>query len=123
MAQVKFYSVGEMPSESVDTGGVYFVNDGELYKGAKRFGLGRVTSASTAAEMSALTDAERGDINVGFEGAKVFDGSNWIKLSGDVADIRAIVSSMTGGLSAGSSNSTYIANISKDDNGNLYAHA
>ena len=40
--QVKFYSVKTLPT-SADPGALYFVDGGELYKGAQRFGLGRVT--------------------------------------------------------------------------------
>lgn len=123
MAQVKFYSKASLPTgDKLDENGVYFIQGGELYKGSQRFGLGRVTKASTAAELSALTSAARGDINVGFEGAKVFDGSAWQKLGGDVADIRAIVSSMTSGLVAGG-NGSYITGISQDSNGNVTANA
>jgi hypothetical protein len=76
MAQVKFYAVASDATKS-DENGIYFVTGGELYKGSQRFGLGRVTSATTSAGLSALTSKARGDINVGYEGAKVYDGSAW----------------------------------------------
>ena len=121
MAQVKFYSKSALP-EGAEANGVYFINGGELYKGSQRFGLGRVTKATTAEALASLTGVARGDINVGFEGAKVFDGSAWQKLGGDVADIRAIVSSMTSGLVAGG-NGSYITGIAQDENGNVTASA
>ena len=122
MAQVKFYAKTSLPTENIDQNGVYFIQGGELYKGSQRFGLGRITKATTAAELAALTGVARGDINVGFEGAKVYDGSAWQKLGGDVADIRAIVSSMTSGLAVGG-NGSYITGITQDENGNVTATA
>jgi len=41
MAQVKFYSVSALPNDP-NAGGVYFVDGGELYKGASRFGANKV---------------------------------------------------------------------------------
>lgn len=120
--QVKFYSKISLPSENIDNNGVYFIRGGELYKGSQRFGLGRVTKAATAEALAALTGVARGDINVGFEGAKVYDGSEWQKLGGDAADIRAVVSSMTSGLAVGG-NGSYITGITQDANGNVAASA
>ncbi len=77
MAQIKFYSLATMPSENIDENGLYFIDGGEIYKGAVRFGRGRVTTQETAP-----ADAVRGDINVYGGVAKVFDGTNWQELGG-----------------------------------------
>ena len=76
-AQVKFYAKNALPSENIDQNGLYFIRGGELYRGSTRFGCGRVTSAETEEALAALTGVARGDINVGYEGAKVYDGSAW----------------------------------------------
>ena len=77
MAQIKFYSLAAMPSENIDANGLYFIDGGEIYKGAVRFGRGRVTTQETVP-----ADAVRGDINVYGGVAKVFDGTNWQELGG-----------------------------------------
>ena len=77
MAQIKFYSLASMPSENIDANGLYFIDNGEIYKGAVRFGRGRVTTQETVP-----ADAVRGDINVYGGVAKVFDGTNWQELGG-----------------------------------------
>ena len=77
MAQIKFYSLAAMPSENIDANGLYFINNGEIYKGAVRFGRGRVTTQETIP-----SDAVRGDINVYGGVAKVFDGVEWQELGG-----------------------------------------
>lgn len=133
MAQVKFYSVTSLPdSSSINAGGIYFVDGGELYKGAQRFGLGRVTNASTADALAALkAGAARGDINVGYQGAKVYDGENWQPLGGDTAalqgswraDISDWVSGLVTGSASGSDSTTYITNITKDADGKVTAHS
>ena len=79
MAQIKFYSLAAMPSESIDANGLYFINNGEIYKGAVRFGRGRVTTQETAP-----ADAVCGDINVYGGVAKVFDGTDWQELGGTI---------------------------------------
>lgn len=104
MAQVKFYSVSDTTKLS-DQGGIYFVDGGELYKGSQRFGLGRVTKAATKEALDALTGVCRGDINVGYLGAQVWDGLAWQPLGGDTAslqnswkgDISAAVSGLVSG--------------------------
>ena len=118
MAQVKFYSVTSLP-ETPNDGGVYFVKNGELYKGSQRFGLGRVTNASTADALAALkAGAARGDINVGYQGAKVYDGENWQPLGGDTAALqsrwRADISDWVSGLVLGDDGS-YITYITSQD--------
>lgn len=75
MAQIKFYSLAAMPSENIDENGLYFIDNGEIYKGAVRFGRGRVTTQETVP-----ADAVRGDINVYGGVAKVFDGTAWQEL-------------------------------------------
>ena len=75
MAQIKFYSLAAMPSENIDENGLYFIDNGEIYKGAVRFGHGRVTTQETVP-----SDAVRGDINVYGGVAKVFDGTAWQEL-------------------------------------------
>lgn len=77
MAQIKFYSLASMPTESIDANGLYFIDNGEIYKGAVRFGRGRVTTQETVP-----ADAVRGDINVYGGVAKVFDGTAWQELGG-----------------------------------------
>lgn len=98
MAQVKFYSKASLPTSSINDDGVYFINGGELYKGAQRFGLARVTA--DADPSTNLTTAVRGDINV-YEGtATVFDGTSWIALTdgalaAKVSAIETVVSVVT----------------------------
>lgn len=104
MAQVKFYSVSDT-TNLTDQGGIYFVKGGELYKGTERFGLGRVTKATTQEALDALTGVCRGDINVGYLGAQVYDGTAWQPLGGDTeslqtswkGDISAAVSGLVSG--------------------------
>lgn len=101
MAQVKFYSKSALPSSNVNPDGVYFINGGELYKGAQRFGLARVTNDSNPdTNLTSANGAARGDINV-YEGtATVFDGTNWIALTdgalaAKVSAIESVVSVVT----------------------------
>lgn len=125
MAQVKFYAKAEMPSENIDQNGIYFITTGgEIYKGATRFGCGRVTKASTAEELEALTGMARGDINVGYEGAKVFDGTSWASLAAgvDPSQWQADISTWTAGLVAGGEGS-YITGITQAPDGKLTASA
>ena len=128
MAQVKFYAKAEMPSESIDQNGIYFITTGgEIYKGATRFGCGRVTKASTAEELAALTGMARGDINVGYEGAKVFDGTSWASLatsggSVDPGQWQADISTWTAGLVAGGTGSI-ITQITQVADGKVTASA
>lgn len=124
--QVKFYSVATMP-QTPNAGALYFVENGELYKGSQRFGLGRVTNASTADALAALkAGAARGDINVGYQGAKVYDGENWQPLGGDIAALRtswqADITASLAGLVQGDTGS-YITNITTDGEGKVIAHA
>ena len=114
MAQVKFYSKTSLPS-GADANGVYFIDGGELYKGTQRFGLGRVTSGTAHP-----ANAARGDIDFLNNVPYVFNGTEWQKLGGDDADIRAVVSSMTSGLAKGGTGS-YITGIEQDENGNVTA--
>ena len=128
MAQVKFYAKAEMPSESIDQNGIYFITTGgEIYKGATRFGCGRVTKASTAEEFASLTGMARGDINVGYEGAKVFDGTSWASLatsggSVDPGQWQADISTWTAGLVAGGTGSI-ITQITQAADGKVTASA
>ena len=128
MAQVKFYAKAEMPSESIDQNGIYFITTGgEIYKGATRFGCGRVTKASTAEEFASLTGMARGDINVGYEGAKVFDGTSWASLatsggSVDPGQWQADISTWTAGLVAGGTGSI-ITQITQVADGKVTASA
>ena len=123
--QVTFYSVETLPPSSniLDTG-VYFVNNGELYKGARRFGLGRVTVASST---SGVTDAARGDIVVTGSGAGwVFDGNNWQSIGGDIetitSDWQADISTWVSGL-VQSGTGSYITGITQDADGKVTASA
>lgn len=128
MAQVKFYAKAEMPSENIDQNGIYFITTGgEIYKGATRFGCGRVTKATTASELAALTGVVRGDINVGYEGAKVFDGTSWASLAAsggsvDPSQWQADISTWTAGLVAGGTGSI-ITQITQDGEGKVTASA
>lgn len=116
MAQVKFYSVSETTNLS-DQGGIYFVKGGELYKGSERFGLGRVTKATTKEALDALTGVCRGDINVGYLGAKVYDGTAWQPLGGDTESLQNIwkgdISAAVSGLATGGTGSI-ITQITQD---------
>jgi hypothetical protein len=89
--QIKFYATTSasydalVASESVNGAGIYFVEGGELYKGTSRFGLGRVTLASSTA---GVVNPARGDIVVTGSGAGwVFDGTNWQSIGGDIGTI------------------------------------
>ena len=105
--QVKFYSVATMPQTPTE-GALYFVNNGELYKGAQRFGLGRVTVDAAFNPSTSSKDGQaKGDIVVTGTGAGwVFDGSKWQSIGGDttslqtswLADISAYVSGLNQSL-------------------------
>ena len=124
--QVKFYSKAEMPTENVDQNGLYFIQNGELYKGSQRFGLGRVTIASSTTE---IVGAERGDIVVTGSGAGwVYAGSEagWKSIGGDIGTItsawKSDISASLSGLSVGDANS-YITNITQNADGSVSANA
>lgn len=125
MAQVKFYSVSNTTKLS-DQGGIYFVDGGELYKGSERFGLGRVTKATTKAALDALKDARRGDINVGYLGAQVYDGTAWQPLGGDTESLqnswKGDISAAVSGLVSGGTGSI-ITQITQDADGKVTATA
>ena len=123
--QVKFYSVAEMPAlSSINAGGIYFVENGELYKGAQRFGLGRVTVDDKFNPSTSSKDGQaKGDIVVTGGGAGwVFDGTAWQKVGGDLttlqgswqADIAASLTGLVQGLGT-----SYITHITKDANGKV----
>ena len=103
---VKFYSVSSLPSQP-NNAALYFVNGGELYKGTQRFGANKVyTANANAADLSAategLTDLIAGDILLGFQGAKVWDGAAWQDLSADIESIiESVASTFTTGVSDG----------------------
>lgn len=79
--QVKFYSTAaadyaaQVAAASVNGGGVYFVDGGELYKGTQRFGANKVTAQETPPTKA--QGAIAGDINIYNNVTKVFDGSAW----------------------------------------------
>ena len=117
--QVKFYSVASLPTGAT-ADALYFVNGGELYKGAQRFGLGRVTVANTT---NNITDMKRGDIVVTGNGAGwVYAGSEagqgWQKVGGDTTSLqsswRADISDWVSGLVLGDEGS-YITYITSQD--------
>ena len=121
MAQVKFYSVTDMSSVStVDEGGIYFVKGGELYKGAQRFGLGRVTVDDKFNPSTSSKDGQaKGDIVVTGNGAGwVFDGTSWQKVGGDTtslqSDWQADIAASIAGLVLGDDGS-YITYITSQD--------
>lgn len=102
---VKFYSMTEQAFESKtkDGSALYFLTNGELYKGAQRFGANKVhtanANAATLSEATAgLTNVIGGDILLGFQGAKVWDGSAWQDLSADTSSIiESVASTFTTG--------------------------
>ena len=117
--QVKFYSVTSLP-ETPNDGALYFVNNGELYKGAQRFGLGRVTVATST---NGITDMKRGDIVVTGGGAGwVYAGSEagqgWQPLGGDTTSLQnrwqADIAASIAGLVLGDDGS-YITYITSQD--------
>ena len=110
MAQVKFYSVSELPETASTTGagGVYFVDGGELYKGANRFGANKVFTVpsdtdvtgegfnlASALSAASVAGAIGGDILTGYGAAKVFNGSTWVDLGADVSSIIGQISDST----------------------------
>lgn len=125
MAQVKFYSVSDT-TKLTDQGGIYFVKGGELYKGTERFGLGRVTKATTQEALDALTGVCRGDINVGYLGAQVYDGTAWQPLGGDTGSLQTSwkkdISAAVSGLVSGGTGSI-ITQITQAADGKVTATA
>jgi len=127
MAQVKFYSVAADASRS-DANGIYFVEGGELYKGAQRFGLGRVTVDAEFNPSTSTKDGQaRGDIVVTGTGAGwVFDGTSWISIGGDIGTItsawQADISTWTAGLVQSGAGS-YITGITQAADGKVTASA
>ena len=123
--QVKFYSVATMP-QTPNAGALYFVDGGELYKGAQRFGLGRVTVDDKFNPSTSSKDGQaKGDIVVTGGGAGwVFDGSAWRKVGGDTTSLRSDwqsdISASLAGLVQGLGTS-YITHITKDANGKVTA--
>lgn len=116
-----------MPSDNINQDGIYFITTGgEIYKGATRFGCGRVTKASTSEELASISGMARGDINVGYEGAKVFDGTDWQPLGGDTKSLQSMwqsdISTWTSGLVAGGTGSI-ITQITQDADGKVRASA
>lgn len=106
---VKFYSVSHIPETPTD-GAIYFVNGGELYKGASRFGANKVwtvpsdatiTGETEAAKLSAaltaagVTGAIGGDILTGYGAAKVFNGSTWVDLGADSSATDALAAKVS----------------------------
>lgn len=124
--QVKFYSMASdaYASADKDTGGIYFVQGGELYKGGERFGLGRVTIANSTAD---ITGMKRGDIVVTGSGAGwVFDGSAWQSIGGDISSLQSMwqadISTWTAGLvSTAQGEGTYIKKITQAADGKVSA--
>ena len=131
--QVKFYSVASLPDASkITSGGIYFVGgpkDGELYRGATRFGAGRVTEVDNLA--SAPADAIRGDIAVcKVGGAYAYDGEKWVSIGPDLSAVKASwQSDITSSINAldvsfvgASSTASIITGIAQVD-GKIVAHA
>ena len=125
MAQVKFYSKESLP-EGAEANGVYFIDGGELYKGAQRFGLGRVT---VAASTEGITGMERGDIVVtGAGDGWVYAGTEagWKSLGGNIESLRSAwqsdIKSWTSGL-VQSGEGSYITGITQDEDGKVTASA
>ena len=128
--QVKFYSMASdaYASADKDTGGIYFVQGGELYKEGERFGLGRVTvDAAFVASTSTKVGQKRGDIVVTGSGAGwVFDGSAWQSIGGDISSLQSMwqadISTWTAGLvSTAQGEGTYIKKITQAADGKVSA--
>ena len=120
--QVKFYSTTSASYsaiESKDSGGVYFVDGGEIYKGAERFGANKIFQVSNASDLSSISGQISGDLAVGFGWTKAWNGTAWVQIEND-AQVKAMVSLMTSGLSTGAG-SSYITHITQDANGNVSA--
>ena len=126
--QVKFYSVAASDTKPTAANGIIFVDNGELYKGTQRFGLGRVTVDAEFNPSTSTKDGQaRGDIVVTGTGAGwVFDGTSWISIGGDIGTItsawQADISRWTAGLAVGDANS-YITSISQAADGKVTATA
>ena len=129
MAQVKFYSVSTAPAANAPGGNLYFVNGGELYKGASRFGANKVwtvpsdatiTGATAEAKLSAaltaagVTGAIGGDILTGYGAAKVFNGTTWVDLGQDQAALTSQMKSLVSGLAFDGTTGSYITGITQD---------
>ena len=131
--QVKFYSVASLPDASkITSGGIYFVGgpkDGELYRGATRFGAGRVTEVANLS--AAPSDAIRGDIAVcAVGGAYAYDGTKWVSIGPDLAAVRkSWQSDITSSINAldvsfvGASAATSIITGIKQVDGKIVANA
>lgn len=113
---VKFYSMSAQAygNATKDNGALYFVNNGELYKGTQRFGANKVFTVPANTTITGETDEEKlnsaltaagvaaenanaigGDILTGYGAAKVFNGSTWIDLGADTSSIIAQISDST----------------------------
>lgn len=112
---VKFYSMSAQAygNATKDNGALYFVNNGELYKGAQRFGANKVFTVpgntdqtaegfnlASALTAAGVTGAIGGDILTGYGAAKVFNGSTWIDLGADVSSIIGQISDSTSSSTA-----------------------
>ena len=129
--QVKFYSTATLPSNA-NNGGIYFVGgpkNGELYKGATRFGAGRVTEVDNLD--AAPSDAISGDIAVcKVGGAYAYDGKKWVAIGPDLAAVRkSWQSDITSSINAldvsfvGASAATSIITGIEQVDGKIVAHA
>ena len=136
MAQVKFYSVGTLPAtaSTTGTGGVYFVNGGELYKGAQRFGANKVFTKGANQDLASFASVGQigGDILVGIGAAKVWDAEygsgtgSWVDLGADNTALqtswRSDIASWISGLEQ-SGTGSYITGITVDEDGKVTASA
>ena len=129
--QVKFYSTATLPSNA-NNGGIYFVGgpkNGELYKGATRFGAGRVSQAANLS--AAPSDAIRGDIVVcAVGGAYAYDGTKWVAIGPDLSAVKeSWISDITSAISGldvsfvGASDTTKIITGIEQVDGKIVAHA
>lgn len=120
---VKFYSMSAQAYEAAtkSNGALYFVTNGELYKGAQRFGANKVFTVpanttiegetdeaklSAALTAASVTGAIGGDILTGYGAAKVFNGSTWVDLG---ADVSSIVESIPDGAASASANGIIVS--------------
>ena len=85
MAQVKFYSTtaasyaAQVSANTVNGGGVYFVDGGELYKGTSRFGANKVWTTKPDENAGVIG----GDLYINAGVTEVFDGvgKSWVSIT------------------------------------------
>ena len=116
--QVKFYSVASLPASPTGNG-IYFVDNGELYKGGKRFGALKVTAGTEPSAM--ISGMIAGDITVSANGdAYAYNGTSWIQIA--IAPSNVLQSLDVSLVGVDSGTSEVITGIKQDD-GKITAYA